>query len=158
MASKGKRVKRKSAGILLFRRTRGLQVFLVHPGGPFWKGKELGAWTIPKGEYSDSEEPLAAAIREFEEETGKKLAGDFIELPSIVQKSGKEVQAWALEGDLDAEAIVSNTMKLEWPYKSGKWITIPEVDKGSWFSIQEAERYINEAQIELLRELSSRLS
>lgn len=135
-----------------------MQVFLVHPGGPFWKGKELGAWTIPKGEYSDSEEPLAAAIREFEEETGKKLAGDFIELPSIVQKSGKEVQAWALEGDLDAEAIVSNTMKLEWPYKSGKWITIPEVDKGSWFSILEAERYINEAQIELLRELSSRLS
>src|SRR6476619_4517183 len=125
---------RTSAGLLLFRRGgAGLEVFLVHPGGPFWKGKEAGAWTIPKGEFLDDEQALLAARREFEEETGQKINGDFIELNPIKQKAGKMVYAWALEGDIDAENIISNSFKVEWPYKSGKWQSFPEVDKAGWF-------------------------
>src|SRR5688572_18882596 len=118
---------RKSAGILLYRLTNNvLEVFLVHHGGPFWKGKEAGAWTIPKGEYID-EDPLQAALREFKEETGVSIVDDhFISLTGIKQKSGKLVQAWAIEGDLDADAIQSNTYKIEWPPKSGKWQSYPE--------------------------------
>jgi predicted NUDIX family NTP pyrophosphohydrolase len=148
---------RKSAGILLYRKTNNyLELFLVHPGGPFWKDRDAGAWSIPKGEFTD-EEPLAAAIREFEEETGKKVSGDFIELKTIQQKSGKLVYAWAVEGDIDPDRIVSNTFNQEWPYKSGKWQTFPEVDKAGWFSVEEAKKRINPAQIELLNDLIGKL-
>lgn len=142
---------RKSAGILLFRRTSHfMEFFLVHPGGPFWKGKEKGAWSIPKGEFMDEEDPLKAAKREFEEETGQKIDGNFIELKTIQQKGGKLVYAWAVEGNIDAGNIVSNTFKQEWPYKSGKWQTYPEVDKAGWFDEEEAKEKINAAQVVLI--------
>jgi predicted NUDIX family NTP pyrophosphohydrolase len=145
---------RKSAGILLFRKqNQSLEVFLVHPGGPFWKGKDAGAWSIPKGEFADEEEPLAAAQREFEEETGKKMEGKFIELKPVKQKAGKMVYAWAVEGDINADAIVSNTFKIEWPYKSGKWQNYPEVDKAGWFSVAEAKEKMNAAQVGLIDDL-----
>ncbi|HEX2606273.1 MAG TPA: NUDIX domain-containing protein [Flavisolibacter sp.] len=150
---------RKSAGILLYRRlSAAAEVLLVHPGGPFWKGKEKGAWTIPKGEFTEEEEPLQAALREFEEETGKKLTGQPIPLEPVRQKAGKLVMAWALEGDLDASTISSNTFRIEWPYKSGKWQTIPEVDKAGWFTIQEAEVLINPAQSGFLKQLQTLLT
>jgi predicted NUDIX family NTP pyrophosphohydrolase len=145
---------RKSAGILLYRfHQQKLEVFLVHPGGPFWKGKETGAWSIPKGEFTEEEEPLQAAIREFKEETGSEINGNFIELQPIKQKAGKMVNCWAVEGDIDAGAISSNTYKQEWPYKSGKWQTFPEVDKAAWFSIEEAKEKINAAQAAFIDEL-----
>ena len=113
---------RKSAGILLYRLiNKELEVFLIHPGGPFWKNKENGSWSIPKGELGENEDALNAAIREFEEETGSKLSGHFIQLSPIKQKGGKIVFAWALESDINAKTIVSNTFKIEWPLKSGKW-------------------------------------
>lgn len=149
---------RKSAGILLYRKTsKKLEVFLVHPGGPFWKNKDAGAWSIPKGEYTDDEDPLQAAIREFEEETGTLLSGDFIELTAIRQKAGKQVKAWAVEGDMDPKTVVSNTFPIEWPPKSGKWIQAPEVDKAGWFTLEEAEQKINPAQVAFLEELKNRL-
>ena len=145
---------RKTAGILAYRKKgSSLEVFLVHPGGPFWKGKEVGAWSIPKGEFGEDEEPLAAAQREFAEETGQKIAGNFIPLTPVKQKAGKMVYAWAVEAEVDAEKVVSNTFKMEYPYKSGKWITIPEVDKGAWMSMDEAREKINPAQVGLLEEL-----
>ena len=120
------KVTRKSAGILLYRITKEEpEFFLVHPGGPFWINKDAGAWSVPKGEYSDHEDALSAAVREFEEETGKKLSGDFIALTPVTQKAGKQVHAWAMEGDIDADKIVSNTFKVEWPPKSGKWKSYP---------------------------------
>jgi predicted NUDIX family NTP pyrophosphohydrolase len=145
---------RKSAGILLYRYIdKALEVFLVHPGGPFWKGKDAGAWSIPKGEFTE-EDPLAAAIREFREETGFSLDGkDFIPLTTIQQKGGKLVLAWAIEGNIDADAIQSNTFKQEWPYKSGKWHSFPEVDKGAWFDMPTARQKINPAQAALLEDL-----
>jgi len=147
---------RKSAGILLYKMmAKEMMVFLVHPGGPFWENKDLGAWTIPKGEYTDHEEPLAAAIREFSEETGMQLFGEFIPLSPIRQKAGKLVTAFALEGDIQADAIQSNTFKIQWPYKSGKWITVPEVDKAAWFDIETAKKKINPAQTALIEELIS---
>src|SRR5215203_6632069 len=122
---------RKSAGIILYRRANNiLEVFLVHPGGPYWQGKEEGAWTIPKGEFSEEEDPLDAAKREFQEETGFVIEGNFIELGQVQQKAGKLVLAWAAEGDIDANRIKSNTFRQEWPYKSGVWCSFPEVDKG----------------------------
>ncbi|MBO9682612.1 MAG: NUDIX domain-containing protein [Flavisolibacter sp.] len=149
---------RKSAGILLYRKKDSLiEVFLVHPGGPFWRGKEKGAWSIPKGEFAEGEDPLTAAKREFTEETGQTVDGNFVELTPIKQKGGKMVYAWAVEGDADAETIVSNTFKTEWPYKSGKWITIPEIDKAGWFSTEEAREKINPAQAELIEDLIKRL-
>lgn len=149
---------RKSAGILLYRKKDSLiEVFLVHPGGPFWRGKEKGAWSIPKGEFTEGEDPLTVAKREFNEETGQTIDGNFVELTPIKQKGGKMVYAWAVEGDADAETIVSNTFKTEWPYKSGKWITIPEVDKAGWFSTEEAKEKINPAQAELIEDLMKRL-
>jgi predicted NUDIX family NTP pyrophosphohydrolase len=126
---------------------------LVHPGGPFWKGKDAGAWSIPKGEFTDEEEPLAAAQREFEEETGKKIEGNFVELNPIKQKAGKMVYAWAVEGDINADAVVSNTFKIEWPYKSGKWQSYPEVDKAAWFSAEAAKEKINAAQAAFIDDL-----
>lgn len=125
----------------------------MHPGGPFWKNKDTGAWSIPKGEYSEDEEPLTVARREFKEETGAEINGTFQPLGTITQKGGKTVTAWAAEGTIDADKIVSNTLEIEWPPKSGKIITIPEVDKAAWFSLQEAELKINSGQARLLHRL-----
>lgn len=148
---------RTSAGILVFRKKNNfIEVFLIHPGGPFWKNKEKGAWSIPKGEFT-SEDPLEAAKREFEEETGHRVSGHFLQLKTIQQKGGKLVHAWAIEGNIDPEKIVSNTFSQEWPYKSGKWQTFPEVDKAAWFSIEEAKQMIIPAQIPLLEELEQHL-
>lgn len=148
---------RKSAGILVYRKNGNyLEVFLIHPGGPFWKGKDNGAWSIPKGEYQD-EEPLAAARREFKEETGFGIDGQFLELKTIQQKGGKLVRAWAIEGNPDPDKIVSNTFQQEWPYKSGKFQTFPEVDKAGWFSLDEARVKINQAQVALLDDLELQL-
>lgn len=143
----------------MFRRIdKELEVLLVHPGGPFWKNKDQGAWSIPKGEFTNSEDPLDAAIREFEEETGVKLQGNFIELEQIQQKGGKLVLAWAIESDLDPSSIKSNTFSMEWPPKSGKWIEVPEIDKASWFPVEEAREKINPAQQALLEDLKQKLS
>ena len=143
-----------SAGILLYHRKNGiLEVLLVHPGGPFWKNKDAGAWTVPKGEYDEGEEPLDAAIREFGEETGIKLSGNFIELSPIRQKSGKRVLCWALEGEADPTQIKSNSFEMEWPPRSGKKQSFPEVDRAEWFTIPLAMEKILEAQRPLLQEL-----
>jgi predicted NUDIX family NTP pyrophosphohydrolase len=148
------KVKRKSGGILLYRfRQNELEFFLVHPGGPFWANKDTGAWSIPKGEFDENEDALAAAKREFKEETGTKLSGDFIELTPIVQKAGKQVYAWAVEGDIDALSIQSNTFKIEWPPKSGKWKDYPEVDKAGWFDSKTAKEKINPAQVSFIYEV-----
>src|SRR5579875_1281900 len=145
---------RKSAGIFLYRFQSGLlEVFLVHPGGPFWLNKDAGAWSIPKGEFTDEEAPLAAAKREFAEETGTQLSGNFLQLSPIKQKGGKIVYAWALEGNIDAANIQCNMFQIQWPPNSGQWKTYPEVDKAEWFSIAAAKEKINTAQIELLDEL-----
>ncbi|MFI5131684.1 MAG: NUDIX domain-containing protein [Chitinophagales bacterium] len=148
-----------SAGILLYRfNKKKLEIFLVHPGGPFWKNKDEGAWSIPKGEYEEDEDALQAAIREFKEETGVSVSGDFIPLNTVKLKSGKYVKAWALEKDIDSTAVKSNTFLLEWPPKSGKKIEVPEVDRAEWFSIQVAKEKINQGQLPLLNELSARVS
>ena len=142
---------KQSAGILLYRfNQKDLEFFLVHPGGPFWKNKDLGAWSIPKGEFEDGEDPLKAAQREFEEETGQKIDGDFVKLNAVKLKSGKMVYAWAIEKDIDPKILLSNTIQIEWPPKSGKKIEIPEVDKGEWFSFDEAKEKINPAQASFL--------
>jgi predicted NUDIX family NTP pyrophosphohydrolase len=129
-------------------------VLLVHPGGPFWARRDLGAWSIPKGEYDSDEDPLMAARREFEEELGSPPpAGQPRYLGEIRQKGGKQVRAWALEGDLDATAIVSNTFPVQWPPRSGKWIQVPEVDRAEWFGLDDARQRINPAQAVLLDRL-----
>ena len=145
-----------SAGILLFRRRAGKgEVFLVHPGGPFWKNKDLGAWSIPKGEYERGEEPLAAARREFEEETGNRPgAAEPIPLGEIKQAGGKIVTAWAMEGDLDAQAICSNTFSMEWPPKSGRLQEFPEADRGAWFPLAQAREKILKGQLPFLDRLA----
>ena len=148
---------KKSAGILLYRTmNKKLEVFLVHPGGPFWAKKDIGAWSIPKGEFDDDEEPLAAAKREFKEETGVEISGEFIQLASIKQKSGKIVYAWAVEGDIDPAKIKSNTFEIEWPPRSGKLQTFPEIDKAEWFNYIEAQKKIVLAQSPLIEELKSK--
>jgi len=135
-----------SAGLLLFRRRGGaLEVFLAHPGGPFWKNKDAGAWTIPKGLPDEGEEPLAAARRELEEETGIVPRGPFLPLGAIRQKAGKVVHAWAWEGDADPGAVASNEVRTEWPRGSGRWLTFPEVDRCAWFSPEAAREKINPA-------------
>jgi len=145
---------KRSAGLMMFRRSNGrLEVFLVHPGGPLWAGKDKGAWTIPKGEYKKSEDPLAAARREFHEETGFDSTAEFLELGSIRQKSGKIVTAWAFQGDCDPTQLTSNTCEIEWPPRSGRRLEIPEVDRGQWFSLEEAREYIREEQAKLIDEL-----
>jgi len=131
----------------------GLEVFLVHPGGPYWAKKDLGSWSIPKGEPEPDEEPLQAAIREFEEETGIKPSGAFVELSPVHQKAGKTVLAWAFEGDADPETIRSNSFRIEWPPNSGTWKEFPEVDRAEWFSLAEARARINPGQLDLLRQL-----
>jgi predicted NUDIX family NTP pyrophosphohydrolase len=149
---------KQSAGILLYKHVSGqLNVMLVHPGGPFWKNKDLGAWSIPKGEFTEDEEPLAAAIREFGEETGTLLKGDFKDIGNVKLKSGKIVHAWALEQDLDTTSVKSNEFEIEWPPKSGKKITIPEIDRAEWCNIPQALEKINPAQQELITRLISSL-
>src|SRR5438552_8668017 len=148
-----------SAGLLMFSRSpNGLQVLLVHPGGPFWKNKDAGAWTIPKGIADPDEDLLAAAKREFEEETGFKPTGEFIALAPIKQKSGKLVHAWAVEGDIDPSKIRSNTFEMEWPPKSGKRVTFPEVDRAEFFDLETARGRINPAQADLLDQLAQTIS
>jgi predicted NUDIX family NTP pyrophosphohydrolase len=149
---------KQSAGILLYCKDP-LRVFLVHPGGPFWKRRDLAAWSIPKGEFLAGEEPLSAAIREFREETGHVLKADeaYRKLEPVKLKSGKIVHAWALEKFVDAENITSNVFEIEWPPKSGKKIEIPEVDKAEWFAVDAALEKINEAQRQFILELSESL-
>lgn len=145
---------KRSAGLLLFRRSHNqVEVFLIHPGGPFWAKKDKGAWAIPKGEYKKGEEPLDAAKREFHEETGFTAAGTFLSLGLIRQTSGKIVIAWALEGDCDPSELVSNTCLVEWPSHSRKLLEIPEVDQGRWFGMNEAREFIRKDQEPLLDRL-----
>jgi predicted NUDIX family NTP pyrophosphohydrolase len=152
-------VTRRSAGLIMYRRRlHGLEVFLVHPGGPHFAKKDLGAWTIPKGEYLEGEKPLEAAKREFHEETGFDVAGIFIDLGWIKQKGGKIVSAWAFEGDCDPAQLISNLCEVEWPPRSGRMIEIPEVDRGAWFSIEEAKERIKPTQIPLLDRLLTALN
>jgi predicted NUDIX family NTP pyrophosphohydrolase len=149
---------RTSAGLLLFRRgPRGLELFLAHPGGPFWKGRDAGAWTIPKGLAEEGEDPLAAACREFEEETGLTPQPPFIPLGSVRQKAGKVVHAWAWEGNADPATVSSNTMQTEWPRGSGRWLTFPEVDRCAWFDPRSAREKINPAQAALIDRLEENL-
>ena len=149
---------KKSAGILLYRITKkNLEIFLAHPGGPFWKNKDAGAWSIPKGEFDDNEEPLHAAIREMKEETGLTLNGNFIELTPIKQKSGKLVYAWALEHDIDPSEIKSNEFEMEWPPRSGKKKSFPEIDRAEWFDLKKAKEKILDTQWPLVEELREKL-
>jgi predicted NUDIX family NTP pyrophosphohydrolase len=152
-------VARRSAGILLYRLGGGgPEVLLVHPGGPYWTRKDAGAWSIPKGEYDDGEDPLACALREFEEETGTALPpGEPAELGAVTQRGGKVVSAWAAEGDLDADAVRSNTFTMEWPPRSGRMSTFPEIDRAGWFGIDAAREKLNPAQAEFLDRLLERL-
>jgi predicted NUDIX family NTP pyrophosphohydrolase len=143
-----------SAGILLYKKTDGeLRFFLIHPGGPFFANKDEGAWSVPKGLIDEGEDPLDAARREFEEETGCPVDGEFLPLAPVTQMSGKTVLAWAVEGDCDAAHIRSNTFRLEWPPRSGRMQEFPEVDRAGWFDLGEATRKVNPAQVALLEEL-----
>jgi len=147
---------KRSAGILLFRRDP-LEVLLVHPGGPFWAKKDLGAWSIPKGEHQEGEDAMACALREFTEETGSAPSpGELIDLGTVKQKAGKVVQAWALEGDLDAASVRSNTFTMQWPPRSGRMQEFPEVDRAQWFGLEEAIGRINPAQAAFLERLRTR--
>ena len=153
---------RKSAGLLLFRHVGDdLEVLLVHPGGPFWANRDAGAWSIPKGECEDGEDPRAAAWREFEEELGTRppaaLEGEVLDLGEVRQKAGKTVLAWAVSGDLDPEHITSNTFEMEWPPRSGRTQSFPEVDRAGWFGLVEARERINPAQVALLERLREAL-
>jgi len=147
-------VAKESAGLLMYRVRNGeLEFLLAHPGGPLWKNKDAGAWTIPKGELSPGEEPLLAAQREFEEELGFKPQGPFMELTPIKQKSGKKVHAWALQGDCDPTQIQSNSFKMEWPPRSGRQAEFPEVDRAEFFGFEQAKEKINPAQVKFLEEM-----
>ena len=145
-----------SAGLLLFRRKSDrIEVLLVHPGGPLWTKKDDGAWSIPKGEIAPGEDPLRAAQREFEEELGSPVSGEFVPLTPIRQASGKMVHAWAVEADFDPSTFKSGSFSMEWPPRSGRQQNFPEVDRAQWFSIEDATRKINKAQIALLDQLNS---
>jgi predicted NUDIX family NTP pyrophosphohydrolase len=152
-------VPRRSAGILLYRLAGDApEVLLVHPGGPFWARRDAGVWSIPKGEYDEGEDPHGCALREFEEETGSALPpGRLIELGEVRQKSGKLVTAWAAEGDLDADAVQSNTFTMEWPPRSGRTAEFPEIDRAGWFGVEEAREKLNPAQADFLDRLLERL-
>jgi len=148
-----------SAGLLLYRRRGGaLELFLVHPGGPFWAKKDAGAWSIPKGETDPEEDHLAAARREFAEETGLQADGRFLPLTPIRQSGGKIVHAFALEGDFDPSTIQSNSFEIEWPPRSGRKRSFPEIDRAAWLSLDEARQKINPAQRALLDELQAMLA
>ena len=145
---------KQSAGLLMYRkRGDSVEVLLVHPGGPFWAKKDLGSWSMPKGEFSQDEDALKAARREFEEETGSLPTGQFVRLGAIRQPSGKLIHAWAFEGDLNARKIKSNTFSVEWPPQSGKQQEFPEVDRADWFTIETAREKITKGQVEFLDEL-----
>ena len=147
-----------SAGLMVYRIREGrLEIFLVHPGGPFWARKDAGAWSIPKGEFIDPEDPLEAAKREFQEETGSEIDGSFFPLKPIKQAGGKTVHAWAVQGDIDAERIQSNTFTMEWPKGSGRQKEFPEVDRAEWFEAEEARRRILPGQAGFLDELADLL-
>jgi len=150
---------KKSAGILLYRfQHEKLEVLLVHPGGPFWVKKDLGVWSIPKGEFEDDEDPLSAAKREFMEELGVPVSGDFIAMTPVKQKNNKIVYAFAINGDLDVSGTKSNTFEMEWPPKSGKRQLFPEIDKAGWFEFQTAKQKIIEAQGEIIDELLRKIN
>ena len=143
-----------SAGLLMYRRRQGgVEVFLVHPGGPFWAKKDLGAWSLPKGEFTPGEDAQAAARREFQEETGFPAAGEFLPLTPLKQPSGKLIQAWAFEGDCHPGAIKSNTFTLEWPPRSGHTKDFPEIDRAGWFTLEEAKVKIIQGQAGFIEEL-----
>jgi predicted NUDIX family NTP pyrophosphohydrolase len=145
---------KKSAGILMYRsQNEVLEVLLVHPGGPYWAKKDVGSWSIPKGEYTDTEEPFTVAKREFEEETSFQVDGDFTPLTPLEQPSGKVVNAWTLEGDCDASNIKSNTFLMEWPPRSGKKQEFPEVDRAEWFTIETAKNKLLKGQVGFIEEL-----
>ena len=156
--TESKKFARQSAGILLYRfEDAVLKIFLVHPGGPFWKNKDNAAWSIPKGEFTDEENALVAAKREFKEETSHDVPGnDAIALTPVKQNSRKTVYAFAVEGNVDASKITSNTIAIEWPPKSGKMIDVPEVDRAGWFTIEEAKQKIIAGQLPLIDELISK--
>ncbi|QDU29096.1 NUDIX domain protein [Anatilimnocola aggregata] len=148
-----------SAGLLMYRVLNGrAQVLLAHPGGPYFRQKDEGAWTIPKGEADDGEDLLDTAQREFTEETGHKPTGPFVVLSPVKQKGGKVVHAWAFEGAFDPAQLVSNTFNLEWPPRSGQQVTFPEVDRAEWFDLTTAKWKINSAQVKLLEELEMTIS
>lgn len=148
-----------SAGILVYRwHKNGLELLLVHPGGPFFARKDKGAWTIPKGELAEDESPLAAAKREFREELGLQISGDPIPLAPVTQKGGKKVLAWAIKQDIDISSYQSNTFQMEWPPASGKLQEFPEVDKAEWFSVDIAKEKINPAQVAFIEELLEKLA
>jgi predicted NUDIX family NTP pyrophosphohydrolase len=151
---------KKSAGLLMYRQAPGgaLQVLLAHPGGPFWRNKDGGAWTLPKGEYDESEPPLAAAQREFAEETGFPVSPPFISLGEVVQKSGKRITAWAFAGECEPGALRCNTFEMEWPPRSGRRQSYPELDRVEWFGLDEARSKINPAQRALLDRLEQALA
>lgn len=146
---------KQSAGILVFKIISGeMHVFLVHPGGPFWKNKDIGAWSIPKGEFTNEENALDAAIREFKEETGISVSGEFIELSPVKLKSGKIVYAWALKMDINLSDVKCESyINIDWPPRSGKILSIPEVDKAEWFVVEKAKEKINPAQSAFINEL-----
>jgi predicted NUDIX family NTP pyrophosphohydrolase len=145
---------KQSAGLLVYRKRDGnIEVLLVHPGGPFWKNKDLGAWSIPKGEFAEGEEPLEVAQRELYEEIGMTIDGSFVPLQPIKQRGGKTVYAWAVEADLDVSHVKSNTFTIEWPPRSGKLEEFPEVDRAEWFEMDTALKKIHEGQCELLRQI-----
>ncbi len=150
---------RVSAGLLMYRRRpEGPQVLLVHPGGPFWKHKDSGAWTIPKGEAEQDDDLLVTAVREFREETGVEPRGPFVPLTPVKQKGGKLVHAWAVEGDLDATTVKSNTFLMEWPPRSGNRVEFPEIDRAEFFDLGTANAKMNAAQVGLLAELETLLT
>lgn len=152
------KTKKTSAGILLYRLSDdGLEVFLVHPGGPFWAKKDDGAWSVPKGLFEDNENPLEAAKREFREETGFDISGDFMALTPLKQPSGKVVHAWTVEGNIDAASIKSNMFSMEWPPRSGNQQEFPEVDRGGWFTIAQAQEKLLPGQRGFLDELQRKL-
>jgi predicted NUDIX family NTP pyrophosphohydrolase len=143
-----------SAGLLMYRRTNGrLDVLLFHPGGPFWKNHDAGAWSIPKGLVEPGEDALTAACREFTEETGFASHGPFLDLQTVQQKAGKLVHAWAFEGDADPDQVRSNTTRVEMPRGSNRWLTVPEVDRAAWFTVPVAREKINAAQAAFLDRL-----
>jgi predicted NUDIX family NTP pyrophosphohydrolase len=147
---------KQSAGLLVYRKRGGnLEVFLVHPGGPFWQNKDSGAWSIPKGEFATGDDPLEVAKREFQEETSVPIDGSFTRLEPITQRGGKTVYAWIVEADVDGSKVKSNTFSMEWPPRSGNMEEFPEVDRGEWFDMETASKKINDRQCEFLRQLQA---
>ena len=151
--------KKESAGILMYRiRGSAIEVFLVHPGGPFWAKKDAAAWSVPKGEFDKDEDPLAAARREFREETGLDVEGEFVALNPVRQAGGKLVRAWAVQGDCDPALIRSNLFTMEWPPRSGRRRDFPEIDKAGWFGLEAAKEKILKGQVVLLEELERKIT